>query len=433
MINNIKNILVNSKNIDGWRVVETKTESSELFFVKKGLDMNRAKNVHHFKVTVYKDFEENNTKFKGSSTTNIHPSMDNDEIEKAINDAAFASQFVKNKFYPLVKSHNSNQPIIESVFSKAPISNYLSDLTAAIYKGDTYDKGCINSSELFLDKVYTRIITSEGIDVNWNGYKGELEFITNWKEDSEEIELYENVKFADFKPEVLTEKVKEMLYRSQNKAITTSTPSIKNTAVLLTGSPAEELLNYYYSQSNAQQVYEQISTAKVNENVQGNDVKGDLVNLKLDPFLENSTESRPYDASGFPLKTVSIFENGNLLRYWGDVRYSHYLNIEPTGHIGNLIFEGGSKSIEDMKQEAYLELTDFSDFQLDPLTGDFAGEIRLGWYHNGDTIVSVSGGSISGNIKEVQKHMYLSKELQYNNNFVGPKTMQFFDVAIAGV
>lgn len=60
-------------DVDGYKIVETKVNSEELFFIKKDLDMNRSKDVHHFKVTVYKNFEENKMKYKGSSIVNIHP------------------------------------------------------------------------------------------------------------------------------------------------------------------------------------------------------------------------------------------------------------------------------------------------------------------------------------------------------------------------
>ena len=70
---------------------------------------------------------------------------------------------------------------------------------------------------------------------------------------------------------------------------------------------------------------------------------------------------------------------------------------------------------------------------MDTITGDFAGEIRLGWYKDGDKLIPVTGGSISGNINEVHKEMYLSKEVQKLNNFIGPYSVKLFNVNIAGV
>jgi len=70
---------------------------------------------------------------------------------------------------------------------------------------------------------------------------------------------------------------------------------------------------------------------------------------------------------------------------------------------------------------------------MDGLTGNFGGEIRLGWYFDGSNTIPVTGGSISGNIKDLQKEMYLSKELQKDNNFVGPKIVKLLNVSVAGI
>ena len=432
MIDKIKEILFNSKGIDGWKINESKIEASELFFIKKELDMNRAKEVHHFKVTVYKDFEEDGVMYKGSSSTNIYPTMSDEEIKKAIESAAFAASFVKNKYYPLVRPSEVAISNIESGFSKASISEWLPKVTEAIFSSDKYDKGSINSSEIFLEKVYTRIINSEGVDVSYDGYKGQIEMITNWKEDGEEIELYKDVKFADFDKEDIVKCVENMLKMSKDKAIAKSTPVLKNIPVLLSGEPVKEFFNYYYDQANAQLVYEGISTAKVGECVQGKEIKGDKVNITVDPLLKGSTLSAPYDEDGYPLKAVDIYIDGVLKGYWGNNRFSHYLNIEPTGNIRNIIVHEGCQSVDSLKSEPYLELVAFSDFQMDTMTGDFAGEIRLGWYFDGKNITPVTAGSISGNIKDVQQDMYFSKEIQQLNNFKGPKTIKLQNVSIAG-
>ncbi len=431
MIEKIKDILSKTKGIDGWKINEYKIESKELFFIKKQLDMNRGKNVHHLKVTVYKDFEENGVKYKGSSTTNIYPTMNNDEINNAIKSAAFASSLVKNKYYPLVKSSDNNK-VLRSNFSTKSLSEWLPDLTEAIFNSDTFNNGGINSAELFLNKTYNRIINSESLDVSYEGYAGQIELITEWKENEEEIELYKDINFADFEKKDIIKCVDNMIRISKDKAIATPTPVLKEIPVLLTGEPVKEFLKYYYSQANTQLVYEGISTAKVGDKIQGNKIQGDMIDITLDPFLRNSTVSAPYDEDGYPLKPTRIYENGELKSYWGSNRFSHYLNVEPTGNIENMIVKSGNKCIDELKSEPYLELVAFSDFQMDIMTGDFAGEIRLGWYYDGNKATPITGGSISGNIKNIQQEMYLSKETQQLNNFKGPKTIKLLNVSIAG-
>lgn len=432
MIELIKKVLTNCKDIDGWKILEKTIESNELFFIKKELDMNRVKDVHHFAITVYKDFEENGIKYKGSSSTNIHPTMNLEEIKAAVDGAAFAAKFIKNPYYPLVKPAKVLQPKLESNFYEKPMAKWLPEITDSIFKGDVYKKGWINSAELFINLVETRIINSEGVDVSYNNYTGELEFITNWKEESEEVELYKNVKFANFEPELFTQNVEEMLSMSMGRAKARPMPQLGRSTVLLTGEGARSLLEFYNTQASAKLVFEGISTAKIGESIQGENITGDVINMRLDPFMENSSESAAYDNDGLPLTPVNLIENGTLKSYWGNTQYSHYMNIKPTGSIGNIIVDGGRKSLASFKAEPYLELISFSNFQMDPFTGDFGGEVRLGWYFDGEKTIPVTGGAVTGNIKEVQHEMYLSKELQVDNNFIGPRTIQLFNVSVAG-
>lgn len=433
MMERIRKLISECTKIDGFKIVENKINSSEFFFIKKILDMDRSKNIHNFNITVYKNFKSENIDYTGSSSAVIHPTMSDQEILEIIYECSFAASFIKNKFYPMVRPTDIVQPEIRSNFSEKSLNEWLPTITEALYTSDIYDKGCINSSEIFLNKVYTHIVNSEGIDVSFTSYNGEVEFITNWKADSEEIELYKHLDFSEMNFNLINEKVKEMLIFSKEKAIATATPALLKHTVLLTGAPVIELLKYYLDKASAKSVYNELSMSKLGENIQGDDVLGDLITLTLDPFMKNSTKSSPYDADGFPLHSVELFKKGVLNVYHGDARHCHYLNVEPTGTISNFIIEGGAYSITDFKKEPYLEIVAFSDFQMDDLTGDFGGEIRLGWYFNGKNTIPVTGGSISGNIKDLQKEVYLSKELQSDNNFVGPKTVKLLDVSVAGI
>lgn len=433
MLDKIKQILKNNKNIDGYKIIEKVIEANELFFIKKNVDMDRAKNVHHFKVTVYKDFEESGNKYKGSSTANIHPTMSASEIENTINDATFAAQYVKNPYYPLVKPVSTYETMEASNFSKESLPYWMNEITKAIYKKDIYEKGGINSCEVFLNKEYTHIVNSEGINVNSVGYDGMTEFITTWKDDSDEVELYRCLSFSDLDSEILSEEVQSMITISKEKAIAKTTPVLEKSSVLLTREAVKDFFSFYYSKSSAAAVYEKKSTWKIGDKIQGEGVKGDLVTMTLNPFMKNSTNSGSFDEDGYPLVPVTILEKGVLKRYVANTRYAYYLNVEPTGSINNIVVCGGSKTIDDLKKEPYLETAAFSDFTVDNLTGDFCGEIRLAWYFDGEKTIPVTGGSISGNINQLQNEIFLSKELQKDNNFEGPRVVKLLNVTVTGI
>jgi PmbA protein len=433
MIDKIKEILLNNKDIDAYKITENRIEANELFFIKKNVDMDRAKNVHHFKVIVYKDFEENSTRYRGSSTVNIHPTMNVAEIKKVIADAVFAAQYVKNPYYPLNKAIEKYNALETSNFSKESLSYWMNEITKAIYKFDNYEKGGINSCEIFLNKVYTRIVNSEGVDVSSVDYNCMIEFITTWKEEGEEVELYKSLKFSDFDSEALAEEVKNMIIICKEKAIAKSTPAIEKSTVILSREAVKEFFSFYYSKCSAEEVFEETSTWKIGDKVQGEEIKGDYVSMLLDPFMKNSTYSSPFDEDGFKLEPVVILDKGVLKRYSADSRYAYYLKVEPTGAIENIRISAGSKTESKLKEDPYLEIAAFSDFTVDTLTGDFFGEIRLAWYYDGNKTIPVTGGSISGNISEAQNELYLSKELQKDNNFEGPKIIKLLNVTVAGI
>ena len=432
MIDRIKHILSNNSNISAWKIVDEHIESGELFFVRKELDMERSKHVRRIILTVYVDFEEAGSSYRGFSTTYLHPSMDEAELAHAISETALAASYSKNKPFPMVQNLSEEITSHNSPFEEAPLSTWLGRFADAVYSSDTQTSGRVNSSEFFLNKIYRRLVTSEGIDLTHKNYVGDIEFITNWKETQEEVELYKRIKFSSFSQEAIKGSVEEMLDMSRDKANAVSLPALGNCMILLTGEPVSGFLNYYCVHTNARAHYQKVATHKPGDEIQGSAIIGDKLNILLNPGLEGSTLSAPFDEDGFLLKPVQIIEDGIMKCFWGPVRYTHYLEVPPTGVILNIEIQGGSRSISEMKQEPYLEIAAFSDFQMHDMTGDFGGEIRLGWYFDGEKRIPVTGGSISGNIKNVQQNMYFSKELQQLNSFKGPKTIQLFNVAVCG-
>ncbi|BBE31526.1 hypothetical protein OSSY52_16670 [Tepiditoga spiralis] len=430
MIDKIKNILNSYNEIKDWKIIEKNSSSKELFFIRKELDMNRATKTHEIILTIYRDFEENEKKYKGHSTTNIHPTMTEEEIKTNIEDAYFSAKFVKNEYYPLAMP-KENKNTLSNKFNEKSMEEWIPILTKEIFKNDKYKDGWINSAELFLTKNKIRLLNSNGIDVEYEKYDGMLEFIVNWK-GNEEIELFEIINFSDYVEDFISSKIKEKFEIAKYRAIAQSTPSVKDIPVLLTGSSVRNLFDYYVEQSNAAMVYQQYSNFKVGESIQGDKINGDKINITLDPLMKNSTRANLYDEDGIPLEKVELIKNGKLKRYSGNLRYSHYLNIEPTGNINNVVVECGNKTLDELKKEPHLELIEFSGFDVDTLTGDFGSEIRFGWYYDGKNKLPITGGSISGNLKEVQNEMYLSKEYQQINNFIGPKSIKIFNVSISG-
>ena len=465
MINELLAAIADYEGLE-YKITEEKTSRIESYFVKKQLEMNRSVDVTHTFLTVYKVFSEDGKKYRGSSVTEIHPGMSRAQINEAIEESLYAAGFVKNEYYPLVEAasgagteadadagtgtgtgtgsvagtevddkagagaEEESAALRGNADGSVDLYSALEKLIAAVYAEDRFDKGYLSYSEFFIARRDVRILNSNGIDRSYTVYYTDMETAVNWKEGSE-IEIMEGCAMADFDAKLLSERIARLFEVASKKPLAQMTPAVKDMNVLLTGECLKDFFSYYYSNANASSVYTGISTFKAGDALQG-DAAGDKISVTLEPGMKGATKAKPYDSDGFPLKPVELIKDGVLKRYWGDMRFSSYLDIPPTGDIGSYIVTGGTKSIEEMKAEPYLELISFSGFHTDSITGDFASEIRLGFYFDGKGTVPVTGGSVSGNIKNVHGDMYLSVEQAQYNNYKGPLTVCVKGVSIAG-
>lgn len=432
MIKNIVELLHKKDNVDEFKILVNKVNSTELFFIKENLDMSRGKDVTHISITVFKNFEIDGKKFKGSSTTKVSPTMSLSEIEEKIDIASLAASFVHNEYYELVQPTKDVAPLLKSKFNEGNVVNHISTLVKTLFSENTVENSFINSCEFFINKKNSRIINSKGLDVSFDSYSGQIELVTESKSSTEEVELFEVLDFSDLDEAWIKGIVKKALQNTLLRASATPLPDLKDLPIILTGGAVKTFFSNYIMKSSGQMLYNRLTTIKIGESVQGENIKGDKVNLKVTPFIENSTASRYYDADGFFLKEVELIKDGILVNYVTSKRFADYLKIAPTGSVGNTVVSAGSKSVEELMEGPHIELYNFSDFQMDPLAGNFGGEIRLGMYFDGEKKTPITLGSISGNVKNVQGNMFFSKELQKDNNFIGPKIIRLENVTIAG-
>jgi predicted Zn-dependent protease len=435
MIERIKKCLnLFSNEISDWKIVSVKNEGRELFFIGDSIDMLRAKQIEDIKLTVYRDFKFNLKSYRGSATTTIHPTMSDQEMEDTIQKAVYASSFVKNERFPIVNHvvcvnyPNNNMANIQD------LSENLPQLVQEIYSSNaSLENVKINSSELFLSLKQEVIMNSKGLSINFVKPSLYVECITQAPGLNEEIELYESILLSDLKEGVLKSKITQLLHATSDRAKAIPMPNLGEIPVIISGDSVSELMQFYLYRLAARNIYENISDTEIGENIQGDEVEGDKISLYLDPQLPGSYYSRPFDSDGFPLHRVRLIQQGIVEKYWGDIQYSHYIHTPPTGQFCNISVDSGSQTLQQMKSEAFLEIVAFSDFQMDHITSDFGGEIRLAYYYNGTKVTPVYGGSISGNLKKIHNNLILSKERRLLKQYHGPCSIKIRGINIAGI
>jgi len=412
---------------------ETKIHRVESYNIKKQSEMGREIETSLISLTIYVTFEGEGKKCRGSYNTEIHPGTSADELKSIIKEGVYAAGFVKNDYYPLVMP-SPFQPVKTMELNTAKA---LADLQTAFFASDKHSRGHLSYSEFFITRSDVRIINSNGIDVSYTTHSAFIETAVHMPTaDGGEIEICEAYRFSldDVSRAVsmLQDRVANLFTVAEKKAAAKPTPSVGDINILLSGECLSTFFSYYRTCANAQMIYQKLSTFKEGTQVQG-EGESDVITMTLEPQMEGSSHSRPYDEHGLPLESHRIIEGGKLLKYWGDTRFASYLDLPPTGNINNVRVSGGTAADADLRKKPYLELVSFSDFQVNPVTGDFGSEIRLGFYFDGRKITPVTGGSISGSMAKVQKDLRMSAQEKQYNNYIGPDTVCIRGASIAAV
>ncbi len=429
MISKILNLLKNNKQIYAWNVKVVTKDTYELYFIKQKLDMNREVNTNEYFITLYVKDEIQNK--MGVSTFKVFPSMSKEELESKINEQIDLTQYTMNEVYSLPKKANLKPVSKEMGFSGHSLKEAAFIAADALFEADKYDKGYINSSEIFIGCEETRFFDSNGNVFLYMNEIGQIEFITTWKEKEEEVELYKFIEFDYLDTNFIQNQANETLLEASQRVKAFPTPQLSNCKVLLTGEYVKTYFQHFAQKVRNDAVYSHISDYKIGQNLQENAHKADLISIHLEPTLKNSTKGRPFDDEGIALKRLNVIEKGIVKNFWGSNAVSQYVNKPVFGTFQNIVANAGTLQKEELEDEYYLEIVTLSDFDIDPITGDFGSEIRLAYlYTKNKEKMIVTGGSISGNIYDSLDSVRFSNETKQMNNFIGPQKILFDKVNI---
>lgn len=418
---------LHESGVELYQITETKEESAELFFIRKSLDMQRRKVVYRAKVTVYKDFTEGEKRMLGSAVVLVQDSFTMEEMVKMFRDALYAAGFVKNPYYELYAGKREPSPeVLEksrhlSDKSLTEVANCFAD---ALFAEDTREEVFLNSAEIFVTKDVCRTVNSSGVDVSWTEGRVKGEFVAQCTA-GQDVETYQDFTYDDMDTDALKKKVREILDQTLARAQAVSAPPAGEYRVILSGDYVRELLSYYVDRSNMYMIYPKYSSFQTGCDVQGGTAQKDRINLTLKATV-------PYSEEGIPMKDRELVTDGKLQLLHGSNRFAYYLKEEPTGQYESFKVPAGSVGLEELRSVPYLEVVNFSDFQMDSFSGHFGGEIRLAFLYDGEKRIPVTGGSINGSILEAQKEFVFSSETQTEANFEGPKAVCLAKVRVAG-
>lgn len=418
--------LLKKSGADGWAVRDEIRTGWEFYFIRHRLDQNRVRDTEHITLTVYKAFEEEGKKFLGSASAELAPTATEAEAEKLIRSLLFEAGLIRNPAYAL------NPPCGEPAAMQEPdVKAIAGDFLRAMRSVEEDESADINSYEIFTHSVCRRLVTSTGIDVTDVYPASMAEVVVNARDEKREIELYRMYRSGSCDAAGLKANVAETLRFGRDKLRAEKTPALGRCDVVFSTDDALQLYGYYIDRMSAGMIYQGISDCEIGKRV-AEDQGGDALSVRAVKTLENSSHNGAFDAEGAPVRDMTLISGGVAEHFYGSQMFSQYIGLKDSFIPGNFVVEGGESSAAELRTGRYLEIVEFSDFQVSPMNGDIAGEIRLGYLHDGESVTVVEGGSVSGTMRELGGAMRFSKEQKQYNNYLIPAVTRLYGVSITG-
>lgn len=172
------------------------------------------------------------------------------------------------------------------------------------------------------------------------------------------------------------------------------------------------------------------------EGMLGKQIASEKLTVIDDPLIPGGMGSRLFDGEGIAAKKRYMIEKGILKNYYIDNYYGKKINMEPTsGYASNLIFEYGTKSLEDFikEQKRAILVNGFIGGNSNSTTGDFSFGIVGFLIENGEIVKPVNEMNISGNAKEFWKNLAAMGNDPYPYGSWKIPTMAFTGVNFSGL
>ena len=416
--------LLKESGVHAWELSDVQNRGWEFYFIRHALDQNRAKNVEHIQIKVYQLIEDG--KFMGSASAELPPTATLEEAKKLISDLAYRATLVKNRPYPL-NPPRAGVPMTDESDTAAIAEDFIRTMRA-LPETENED---VNSYEIFVSDKIRRFLNSEGVDITERYPDSMIEVVVNARRDGHEIELYRNFTSGSCDSEALKRDLGKAMAYGRDRLITRPTPNLEKADVLFSGSDACSIYEYFVDRCNAAMIFRQLSDWSVGKPI-AEDIRGDRVNVYARRTLPNSSRNRGFDAEGAPIRDTALLEQSVPKEILGGRMFSSYMGLENSFSPTNIEVSGGTKTEEELRRGSYLEAVEFSDFQVDAITGDIFGEIRLGYWHDGDTVTPVSGGSVSGSMLDFVKDFSMSVEQAQYDSMRIPALTLLKNVTVTG-
>lgn len=437
IVKNALAALKSAKSLVGWSLSHFNVEKYQLYLTKQGEIEASIESVRDdVDVTIYTKEKDSLGESSFSLTTS-----NKSEIASAIRDAKLLASHVKQDPFELAKPdprENPNVALADEELLKARKDGTVDVLlrqTALSIVGEfkKYKGVRLSSMELHASFAQNSLRTSKRINLSGVTTKVYWELV---------ITAGKGRKEQEYTPELTVRRLADLDIKENVKSFVTIARDVQRSTrpkpyrgpVAITGQALADFFaphlsaNPLVTHASARLAHMGLSRYKKNEDVSTGYIEGDRITILSNPLCNYNIGSRLYDGDGIPSRKLALVKDGRFKNYIASKKYADYLKISPSGPLGVIQVLPGSKGQKELLKglrgaKGVYEIISFASFVPNDISGDFAAEIRLGYYHKGKTSIPLKGGMISGNIFELATNWFLSKETMEMPGYIGPTVL----------
>ena len=423
MRNRVVDILKNTSGISDWKVLSTRTESTELFFVHKDLETVRSTDTTDIKVSVYVSHDG----ALGEASFSVYASYDDAKIADEIEKAKKKANIISNEPYAIPENEKEIYPSNSNFADYEPYV-LASLISKACFEADCVSGGSINATEIFVYRDEVFLINSRGIDKTQVKYRAMVEAIPTFN-GAESVELYEQYNFTEFDHASVLEEISRKMKEVKDRYEAKPPEGRLSCNVILDAPELEQLIANFVYELNFSSVYQHSNAFGLGDDVQKG-ATGDRMSVTMCGEVKGSVRSSAFDSDGVTLVDRKIIEDGKAVALWGGTRYAQYLSEIPTGNLGCISVQCGTLTDEEKTSKPYFRCASMSGLQVDIYNDYIGGEVRLAYFFDGEKEIPITGISISGKLSTALANMRLSNEITTYESYQGPKYASFEGIEI---
>jgi len=440
MLDSILAALRQRHDLQAWSVKHVVQRGAQLYSIAQQVEARRAVEHEHCVIDVLRDTSSADSKTCGTATITVLPG---DNADSALDEAALMAGLVHNPPHSIpAQAEMPTVPLADAeLLAASDRASTLDRLYARLREAVAqYPHVRLTAAEFFADETTTHVINSRGLEATQTATSVAVEWVLINRSDGQETEAFSEMTRRRASDIDIEGEVAQRAHSTIDLLQAVPAPDYTGPVVLR----GETLANFMCGDKvfaengvfavlgSARSKFSQLSKWEIGQAIFRGEVLGDPLTVWATRQLPYGTQSNRFDDEGLPAQRVLLVEDNRLQAFTAGQRYADYLSLPPTGAFGNIEVPPGRTAQADLLAEPHVEIVSFSWFNPDPITGDFATEIRLGYVVDGNGRRPFKGGLLIGNVLDALANVRWSSETEFCGNYLGPVTARFGQLTVAG-